>query len=41
MVPHPVKNFETRGYYQNKARSDGVYSRDNIQKKGWVVYNKT
>ena len=33
MVPHPVTNFETRGYYQNKARSDGVYSRDNIQKK--------
>ena len=33
MVPHPVTNFEIRGYYQNEARSDGVYSKNDIQSK--------
>ena len=32
-MPHPVTNFEIRGYYQNEARSDGVYSKNDIQSK--------
>ena len=33
MPPHPLTNFETQKYYQNKARFDGVYSRNNLPKK--------
>ena len=33
MLPHPLTNFETQEYYQNEPRFNGVYSRDNLQKK--------
>ena len=33
MPPHPLTNFETQEYYQNEPRFNGVYSRDNLQKK--------
>ena len=29
MLPHPLTDFEVQKYYQNKPRSNGVYSRDN------------
>ena len=32
MPPHPLTNFEIPKYYQNKARFNGVYSRDNLPK---------
>ena len=32
MPPHPLTNFETQKYYQNKSRFNGVYSRDNLPK---------
>ena len=32
MPSHPLTNFEIQKYYQNESRSNGVYSRDNIQK---------
>ena len=32
MPPHPLTNFETQKYYQNKPRFNGVYSRYNIPK---------
>ena len=39
---HPLTNFETRKYYQNKPRFSGVYSRYNLKKnKGWGIYNKS
>ena len=28
--PHPITNFEIQTYYQNEARFNGVYSRDNL-----------
>ena len=28
--PHPLKNFEIQGYYQNEPRFNGVFSRDNL-----------
>ena len=40
MLPHPLNNFEIQKYYQNEPRFNGVYSRDNLQKKGWGIYNK-
>ena len=39
---HSLTNFEIQKYYQNKPRSNGVYSRDNLKKnKGWGIYNKS
>ena len=32
MPSHPLINFETQKYYQNKPRFNGAYSRDNLQK---------
>ena len=29
MPSHPLINFETQKYYQNKPRFNGAYSRDN------------
>ena len=31
--PHPLTNFETKNYYQNEPRLNGVYSRNNLPKK--------
>ena len=32
MPPHPLTNFETKEYYENELRFNGVYSRDNLPK---------
>ena len=32
MLPHPLKNSEMQKYYQNEAKSNGVYSRINLLK---------
>ena len=32
MPPHSLKNFETQKYYQNEAKFNGVYSRNNLPK---------
>ena len=32
MPPHPLTNFEIKKYYQNEARFNGAYSRDNLPK---------
>ena len=32
MLPHPLKNFEIKNYYQNEPRFNGVYSRNNLPK---------
>ena len=32
-LPHPLTNFETKNYYQNEPRLNGVYSRNNLPKK--------
>ena len=32
MPPHPLTNFEIEEYYQNQARFNGIYSRDNLLK---------
>ena len=42
MPPHPLTNFEIQKYYQNEARFNGVYSRDNLpktKKDGTYVIN--
>ena len=31
--PNPITNFETKEYYENKSRFNGVYSRDNLPKQ--------
>ena len=33
MPPHPLKNFEIQKHYENEPRFNGVFSRDNLQKK--------
>ena len=33
MPPHPLTNFETQKYHQNKPKFNGVYSRDNLPNK--------
>ena len=33
MPPHPLTNFKIQKYYKNEPRSNGVYSRDNLQEK--------
>ena len=38
MPPHPLTNFETQEYYQNEPRFNGVYLRDNLQKKKRMGY---
>ena len=30
--PHPLTNFEIQKYYENEARFNGVFSRDNLPK---------
>ena len=32
MQPHPLTNFEIQKYHQNKAKFNGVYSRNNLRK---------
>ena len=32
MPPHPLTNFEIQKYYQNEAKFNGVYSRNNLSK---------
>ena len=32
MPLHPLANFEIQKHYQNQARFNGVYSRDNLLK---------
>ena len=32
MLPHPLKNFEIKYYYQNEPRFNGVYSSNNLPK---------
>ena len=32
MLPHPLKNFKIQKYYQNKPKTNGVYSRFNLPK---------
>ena len=42
MTPHSLTNFEIEAYYQNEARFNGVYCRDNLQikvKDGAYVIN--
>ena len=31
--PHPLRTFEIQKYYQNEARFNGIYSRDNLPNK--------
>ena len=38
MLPHPLINFETRKYYQKKARFNRVYSIDNLPDKTNEAY---
>ena len=33
ITPHHLINFEMQKYYQNEARFNGVYSKDNLPKK--------
>ena len=33
MLPHSLTNFEIQKYYQNEARFNGVYCRNNLPKK--------
>ena len=33
MPPHPLTNFELEKYYQNDARFNGFFSRNNLPKK--------
>ena len=30
LTPHPLTNFEIQEYYQNEARFNGVFSRNNL-----------
>ena len=32
MLPHTLTNFEIQKHYQNKNKSNGVYSRNNLPK---------
>ena len=32
MLPHSLTNFEIQKYYQNEAKFNGVYSRNNLPK---------
>ena len=33
MLPPPLTNFEIQKYYENEPKFNGVFSRDNLQKK--------
>ena len=33
MLHHPLTNFEIQMYYQNEAKFNGVYSRNDLPKK--------
>ena len=33
ITPHPLTNFEIMKYYENDAKLNGVYSRDNLPNK--------
>ena len=33
LTPHPLKNLEIEGYYQNEPRFNRVYFRDNLNDK--------
>ena len=41
MPPHLLTNFEIQNYYQNEAKFNGVYSRNNLPKikNGTYVIN--
>ena len=48
MPTHPLTNFEIPRYYQNDTQLSskrkpkfGVYSRNNLSKKGWHICNKS
>ena len=43
MPPHLLKIFEIKDHYENEARFNGVYSRDNLPKtiKKWSICNKS
>ena len=32
MPPHPLTYFEIQKYYENEAKFNGVYSRNNVSK---------
>ena len=32
MLSHPLTNFETKMYYQNESKFNGIYSRNNLPK---------
>ena len=41
-TPHPLRNFEIQGYYQNERRFNGVFNTDNLPdtiKNGAYVIN--
>ena len=38
MPPHPSTDFEIQNYYQNKPKTDGVYSRNNLSKIKYEAY---
>ena len=33
MLPHSLNNFETRKYYQNEPKFNGVYSKNNLPRR--------
>ena len=41
MPPHPLTNFEIQNYYENEAKFQGVYSRNNLSaiKSGTYIMN--
>ena len=42
ILPHPLTKFEIQKYYQNEPISNGVFPRNNLNKKnrGWGICNK-
>ena len=42
MPPHPLTNFEIKGYYENEPKFNEGFSIDNLPKKnkGWVIRSK-
>ena len=41
MPPDPLTNFEIQKYYQNEAKSNAVYSRNNLPNKEWDIRNQS
>ena len=41
MPPHSLTNFEIQRCYQNETRFNGVYSRNNLHKKGQDMHNQS